>query len=156
MNFFEHQNKARRQTRWLVFLFVLAVVTIVVVIDLVVLMVFGVQDASTPQSLFSLASLQTNLPTLVGGAVLPPPVLPLPACLKPLPCGPGAARLRAIWEVCWWKLTPVIRYVGGFIMWLKKSPWHPVSLFRKSMYWNRSPALTLLPPALRLPMLRLQ
>ena len=34
MNFFEHQDKARRNTKWLVMMFSLAVLAIVVAIDL--------------------------------------------------------------------------------------------------------------------------
>lgn len=41
MNFFEHQDRARRQTRWLVILFIVAVVAIIVAVDLVLLLVLG-------------------------------------------------------------------------------------------------------------------
>ena len=41
MNFFESQAQARRQTRWLVLLFALAVVGIVLAVDLLVLVLFG-------------------------------------------------------------------------------------------------------------------
>ncbi len=41
MNFFEHQDQARRQTRVLVVLFALAVIAIALVMNLVVLVVFG-------------------------------------------------------------------------------------------------------------------
>jgi Zn-dependent protease with chaperone function len=41
MNFFEHQDEARRNTRRLVLLFVLAVMTIVIAIDAVLLLLFG-------------------------------------------------------------------------------------------------------------------
>jgi Zn-dependent protease with chaperone function len=44
MNFFERQDKARRQTRWLVALFVLAVVAIIMAVNALALAVFGVQD----------------------------------------------------------------------------------------------------------------
>ena len=40
MNFFEHQDQARRQTRWLVVLFILAVLAIIAAIDLALLMAF--------------------------------------------------------------------------------------------------------------------
>ncbi|MCC5865734.1 MAG: M48 family metallopeptidase [Wenzhouxiangella sp.] len=41
MNFFEHQDKARRQTRFLVFLFVLAVVAIILAVNVLVLSLFA-------------------------------------------------------------------------------------------------------------------
>ena len=46
MNFFQYQDQARRQTRRLVVLFMLAVLTIVAVIDVVVLFTLGF-DAET-------------------------------------------------------------------------------------------------------------
>lgn len=68
MNFFQYQDQARRQTRWLVVLFVLAVVTIVVVIDLLVVFVLGM-DASglaEQQGVFSTALFTSNWPLLAG------------------------------------------------------------------------------------------
>jgi hypothetical protein len=41
MNFFERQDQARRQSKRLILLFVLAVAAIVVAVDLVFLMAFG-------------------------------------------------------------------------------------------------------------------
>ncbi|NBB91694.1 MAG: M48 family metalloprotease [Gammaproteobacteria bacterium] len=41
MNFFEHQDKARRQSRWLVFLFALAVLAIVAAVDALVFFTVG-------------------------------------------------------------------------------------------------------------------
>lgn len=93
MNFFEQQDKARRQTRWLVFLFILAVVTIVVVIDLVALLVFGVADPATPQTLFSLASLQSNLPTLAGGAILTISIIVLASLFKTVTLRAGGGKV---------------------------------------------------------------
>ena len=40
MDFFEHQEQARRQTRYLIFMFILAVIAIVTAVDLVVLTLF--------------------------------------------------------------------------------------------------------------------
>ncbi len=51
MNFFEHQDKARRQTRWLIFLFALAVSGIVLAVNALVLALFGVEFAASGQSL---------------------------------------------------------------------------------------------------------
>ncbi len=49
MNFFEYQEQARRQSRWLVFLFILAVFIIIVVIDLAILVAFGVMNTEQQQ-----------------------------------------------------------------------------------------------------------
>jgi len=43
MNFFEHQDKARRQTRWLVLLFILAVTGIILAVNALVLAIFGME-----------------------------------------------------------------------------------------------------------------
>ena len=42
MNFFEHQDRARKQSRWLIVVFILAVLAIVTAIDLILLLVMGV------------------------------------------------------------------------------------------------------------------
>ncbi len=68
MNFFQYQDQARRQTRWLVILFILAVIAIVAVIDLVVLLTLGM-DANRlaeQQGLFSVALFTSNYPLLAG------------------------------------------------------------------------------------------
>jgi len=93
MNFFEHQDKARRQTRRLVFLFILAVVTIVVVIDLVILVVFGLSDAETPQNLFSIVTLQSNAPMLAGGAILTTVVIALASLFKTVALRSGGGKV---------------------------------------------------------------
>ena len=46
MNFFEHQEQARRQTRRMLFLFALAVVAIVAATDVVVLFAIGIDEAN--------------------------------------------------------------------------------------------------------------
>ena len=69
MNFFEQQDQARRQTRWLLVLFGLAVIAIVVAIDLAVLVGFGlgsVQDGEV-HSLRQMVSLNRSL--LIGATV---------------------------------------------------------------------------------------
>ncbi len=82
MNFFEYQDQARRQSRWLIFLFVLAVITIVVVIDLAMLVAFGVMNTEEQQFVFSLQSLQANLPTLIGGALITTGVIVVASLFK--------------------------------------------------------------------------
>ena len=69
MNFFEQQDQARRQTRWLLVLFGLAVIAIVMAIDLAVLVGFGlgsVQDGEV-QSLRQMVSANRSL--LIGATV---------------------------------------------------------------------------------------
>ena len=93
MNFFEHQDKARKQTRWLVFLFILAVVTIVVVIDLVILVAFGFTNADQQQPIFSMAGLQQNLPVLAGGAILTTAVIGLASLFKTVTLRSGGGKV---------------------------------------------------------------
>ena len=61
MNFFEYQEQARRQSRWLVFLFILAVITIIVVIDVAVLVAFGVMDTEQQQGLFNIQTFKAMI-----------------------------------------------------------------------------------------------
>ena len=51
MNFFEHQDRARRQTRWLVLLFILAVTGIILAVNALVLAIFGVESLQSSASL---------------------------------------------------------------------------------------------------------
>lgn len=71
MNFFEHQEKARKRTRWLVFAFVLAVIAIIVAVDLALVAAFGLGAggslAADPSYWDALLS---NYPLLAGGAVV--------------------------------------------------------------------------------------
>jgi len=70
VNFFEHQDRARKQSRWLIFVFGLAVLAIVVAINLVLLLVMGVtgyEGAEQPLSPTELVT--TNIPLLTGGAI---------------------------------------------------------------------------------------
>jgi Zn-dependent protease with chaperone function len=82
MNFFEYQDQARRQSRWLIFLFVLAVITIVVVIDLAMLVAFGVMNTEEQHFVFNIQSLQANLPTLLGGALITTGVIVVASLFK--------------------------------------------------------------------------
>ncbi|MGK2924853.1 MAG: M48 family metallopeptidase [Lysobacterales bacterium] len=70
MNFFQHQDRARRQSRWLVFLFGLAVLAIVVAVDLILLLVLGLSGQEPGAAVQPSPSLlAANLPLLTGGAV---------------------------------------------------------------------------------------
>ena len=82
MNFFEYQDQARRQSRWLIFLFVLAVIIIVVVIDLALLIAFGVMNTEEQQFVFNIQSLKANLPTLLGGALVTTGVIVVASLFK--------------------------------------------------------------------------
>ena len=82
MNFFEYQDQARRQSRWLVVLFILAVVAIVVVINLAMLIAFGVMDQEQQHSLFSLQTLQANTTVLLAGALITTAVIVIASLYK--------------------------------------------------------------------------
>ena len=70
MNFFEHQETARKQSRWLILIFILAVAAIVVAINLVILVALGFFsfDAETASVPFGQV-VRDNLP-MMGGAAL--------------------------------------------------------------------------------------
>lgn len=82
MNFFQDQQSARRQTRWLVLLFILAVLAIVVVVDLVLLVAFGKPGGDSAAPVFSTQMLSSNLPLLAGGAIAAVGVIVLASLFK--------------------------------------------------------------------------
>jgi len=70
VNFFEHQEQARKQTRWLIFVFILAVVAIVVAIDVILLLVLGVTSYDPAEAPLAVGEMvKANIPLLAGGAV---------------------------------------------------------------------------------------
>jgi Zn-dependent protease with chaperone function len=70
MNFFEHQAQARRQTRWLLLMFILAVFAVVVAVDLLLLLAVGYADSTaTRWEPFSSQSLHSNAPLLAFGTI---------------------------------------------------------------------------------------
>jgi Zn-dependent protease with chaperone function len=70
LNFFKHQDRARRQSRGLIVLFGLAVLAIVVAIDLILLLVLGLSGQESAAAARPSPSLfAANLPLLAGGAV---------------------------------------------------------------------------------------
>ena len=93
MNFFEYQDKARRQSRSLVFLFILAVVIIVFVIDMAILVAFGAMDPEREQSLFSLQSLQDNAGVLLTGALVTTLVIAVASLFKTATLRSGGGRV---------------------------------------------------------------
>ena len=93
MNFFESQEQARRQSRWLILLFILAVIIIIVVIDIAMLVAFGVLDPEQQESLFSLQTLRSNLPTLAGGALLTAGVILVASLFKTMALRSGGGKV---------------------------------------------------------------
>lgn len=69
MNFFEHQDRSRRQTRWLLVLFALAVVAVIVVVDVALLFAFGLLNPPENGSALSLAGARANGDVLLAGAI---------------------------------------------------------------------------------------
>jgi Zn-dependent protease with chaperone function len=70
VNFFQHQDRARRQSRTLLFVFILAVLAIVTAIDALLLVVVGVTSYEPNAPMLPPGTLlQANLPLLAGGAV---------------------------------------------------------------------------------------
>jgi len=83
MNFFEQQDQARRQSRWLVIVFILAVVAIVVAIDLIVLLAMGMTSIETegvPQ--VGRQMITGNIPLLSGTAIATISVIGLASLFK--------------------------------------------------------------------------
>jgi Zn-dependent protease with chaperone function len=95
MNFFEYQEKARRQSRWLVFLFILAVITIVIVIDIAILIAFGVMNTEHEQQqvLFSMDTLKAKLPLLLGGALVTTAVIAVASLFKTASLRSGGGKV---------------------------------------------------------------
>jgi Zn-dependent protease with chaperone function len=83
MNFFEHQDRARKQTRWLIGAFILAVLAIVIAIDLILLLVLGVTGNEPGQAPLSFReTVLTNLHLLAAGAVVSLGVIGLASLFK--------------------------------------------------------------------------
>lgn len=93
MNFFEHQEQAQRQTRWLVFLFILAVVIIIVVIDVAVLVAFGLMNIEQEQFVFNIQTLKANIPALLGGAAVTAAVIAIASLFKTASLRAGGGKV---------------------------------------------------------------
>ncbi|MEN1727503.1 MAG: M48 family metallopeptidase [Pseudomonadota bacterium] len=91
MNFFEHQDKARRQTRWLVFLFILAVTGIIVAVNAVVLAVLGVETLGTSASLGQFVS--ANGPAMGASTLITGSVIGLASLFRTLQLRGGGAEI---------------------------------------------------------------
>jgi Zn-dependent protease with chaperone function len=93
VNFFEYQEQARRQSRWLVFLFILAVITIIIVIDLAILIAFGMMDIEQQQNLLSMQTLKANLTLLLGGALVTTMVVAIASLAKTAALSSGGGKV---------------------------------------------------------------
>ena len=93
MNFFEYQEQARRQSRWLVFLFILAVLIIIVVIDVAILVAFGLMNIEEQQFVFSAQTLKANIPMLLGGAAVTAAVIAIASLFKTASLRAGGGKV---------------------------------------------------------------
>lgn len=96
MNFFEHQDRARRRTRLLVVLFALAVISIVLVVDLVALFVLRFRNDPTTL-LLAPVSLSAHLPLLIWVSALTAGFIALASLFRILSLrGGGGAVARGL------------------------------------------------------------
>jgi len=93
VNFFEYQEQARRQSRWLIFLFILAVVIIIVVIDVAILVALGFMNIEQQQAVFSFQTLKANIPTLLGGAAVTAAVIAIASLFKTAALRSGGGKV---------------------------------------------------------------
>ena len=94
MNFFEHQAQARKQSRWLILAFVLAVLAVIAAIDLVLLIALGVTaQGSGEGSPLSMGALAGNLPLLVGGALATAVVIGVASLYKSVKLSAGGGQV---------------------------------------------------------------
>ena len=93
MNFFEYQEQARRQSRWLIFLFILAVIIIVLVINAAILVAFGVMNTEEQQFEFNMQMLKANLPTLLVGALVTTGVIVVASLFKTATLRSGGGKV---------------------------------------------------------------
>jgi len=83
MNFFQQQDQARKQSRWLIIVFMLAVVAIVLAINLIVLLAVGMTSIETegvPE--IGMQMITGNLPLLSGTAIATISVIGLASLFK--------------------------------------------------------------------------
>jgi Zn-dependent protease with chaperone function len=94
VNFFEHQDRARRQSRRLLFIFALAVVAIVVAIDAVIMLAVGVTswDAESPP-MSAWEMIRANGHLLAGGAVATLAVITVASLGKTISLRTGGAQV---------------------------------------------------------------
>jgi Zn-dependent protease with chaperone function len=93
VNFFEYQEQARRQSRWLVVLFILAVLIIIAVIDVAILVAFGLMNIEEQQFAFSPQTLKANIPTLLVGAAVTAAVIAIASLFKTVSLRSGGGKV---------------------------------------------------------------
>jgi Zn-dependent protease with chaperone function len=94
MNFFEHQDKARKQSRWLILAFILAVLAIVTAIDLILLLTLGSSELPAGEwHPLSGPSLQRNMSLLVGGGIGTVAVIGLASLFKTMKLSSGGGQV---------------------------------------------------------------
>jgi len=94
MNFFEHQDRARKQSRRLLLAFALAVVAVVATVDLILLLVLGKSDGAGGEwNPLSQASLVQNLPLLIGGGIAAFLVIALASLFKTVQLRSGGGQV---------------------------------------------------------------
>lgn len=94
MNFFEQQDRARKQSRWLIIVFIAAVLAIVVAIDLLILLLVGVSAVETGGAPpLSSQLFADNLPLLAGGAIATLLVISLASLFKTMGLRTGGGKV---------------------------------------------------------------
>ena len=94
MNFFEQQDRALKQSRWLIFVFILAVVVIVAAINLILLLVLGVTSYDSTETQLSAGEMVTaNIPLLTGGAIACVAVIGLASLFKTASLRSGGGQI---------------------------------------------------------------
>lgn len=94
MDFFQHQERTRRQSRRLVFLFILAILAMVAVIDLVLLVGFGIVEQQGGTAL-SADGAVSNWGLLAGGSLATLSVIGLASLFKTLALRGGGGHVAA-------------------------------------------------------------
>jgi Zn-dependent protease with chaperone function len=92
VNFFEHQDQSRRQTRRLIFLFILAVLAIIAAVNVALLVGFGLAGESGGE-LLSAAGVESNAGLLIGGSLITAGVIGLSSLFKSLSLAGGGGRV---------------------------------------------------------------
>jgi Zn-dependent protease with chaperone function len=91
MNFFEHQDKARRQTRWLVLLFILAVAGIILAVNALVLILFGLDWIESGATLGQW--LRANVATIAASTLITASVIGLASLFRSLQLRGGGGEI---------------------------------------------------------------
>jgi Zn-dependent protease with chaperone function len=93
VNFFEHQDRSRRQTRWLILVFAVAVLAVIVVVDIVLMLSLGLIGTEEGVPLFSRENLSANLDVLLGGALATGALIGIASLYKSLALRGGGGQV---------------------------------------------------------------